>query len=132
MFDTLVGIFRKKLVAVGDDTSSDKSGLSAAVGDSTRPDESVLYRAWVLMKDGRVGYIDHYKSDGKFGVRPVMFETGLHYPNTSKHWTNEKRLANPEELALTLSDFVAAPLHLIPAEYRTVIAAMLSQTTNLN
>ena len=101
----------------------------AAVGNGTHPDDSVRYRAWVLMHDGRVGYIDHYKSDGKFGVRPVVFETGLHYPNPTQHWTNEKRLANPEELALTLSDFVAAPVNQIPAEYRTVVTTMLSQAT---
>ena len=90
-----------------------------AVGKPTSPSASVKYRAWcIVLSDGRVGYIDHYKSDGKFGVRPVDLETGLHFPNPSQHWTNEQRLKNPEELALALKDLRAAQDHERPAMYR--------------
>lgn len=90
-----------------------------AVGEPSTPDKTVMFRAWVVINaDGRCGYVDHYKQDGKFGIRPVEFATGRHYPNPSQHWTNEQRLKVPEELALTLKDFRAAEEHEIPVQYR--------------
>jgi len=59
--------------------------------------------AIVRIPDGRFGIVDHLKSDGKFGVRPVNVE-GVFYPNPSKHWTNEQRMAIPEELALSAEE----------------------------
>lgn len=76
-------------------------------------------RVWVkILADDRVGYIDHFKWDGKFGVRPVRFQTGEHYPNPSEHWTEAQRLAHPEELALSLEQFRAATQAEIPAQFR--------------
>ena len=77
------------------------------------------HRQWVVIHtEGRIGYIDHYKSDGKFGVRPVNFADGRHFPNTSQHWSNADRLKIPEELALTMKEFRAAEDTEIPALYR--------------
>jgi hypothetical protein len=99
--------------------SKNDPAFVAAVGDPAYPGTEIKMRAWVvLLSDNRVGFIDHYKADGKFAVRPVNFETGRYYPNTSQHWTNEQRLKVPEELALALHDFRAAESGDIPAMYR--------------
>jgi hypothetical protein len=82
------------------------------------PKQNVIYRAWVILDDGRVGYIDHYKSDGRFGVRPVNRETGLHYPNPSRHFTDDQKLEIPEELNLRLQDFRPAIEDELPPMYR--------------
>jgi hypothetical protein len=82
------------------------------------PSQDVKYKAWVVLNDGRVGYIDHYKRDGKFGVRPVDKETGLHFPHPSEHWPNQERLDHPEELALSIGDFRAAADEELPSMYR--------------
>jgi hypothetical protein len=91
-----------------------------AIGEGTQPDKDLMrFRAWVVINaDGRVAYIDHYKSDGKFGVRPVNFSTGRHFPNRTQHWSNEVRLKIPEELALSIREFRAAEDLEIPALYR--------------
>jgi hypothetical protein len=91
-----------------------------AVGDTTTPDATCMRKCWAVTKDGRVGFIDHYKEDGKFGFRPVNFNTGRYYPNPSQHWTNEQRLKVPEELAVTLRDLRPAEMSEIPAMYRGV------------
>jgi hypothetical protein len=110
MFDIVTKMFKK-------------DPFVPVVGEPTAPDKTVLYRAWVIInEDGRVGYIDHYKQDGKFGVRPVNFDTGLHYPNPSQHWTNEQRLKVPEELSLYLREFRAAEAEEIPTMYRGNLA----------
>ena len=85
--------------------------------ESTIPDESCMRKAWVVMKDGRVGYIDHYKPGGRFGVRPVS-EEGLHFANPSSHWTDEQRRQIPEELALSVNEFRGAALDEIPGRWR--------------
>jgi hypothetical protein len=90
----------------------------AAIPLPTMPDASCMRRAWVILADGRVGYIDHYKNDGKFGVRPVEFETGMHYPSTSAHWTDAQRNAVPEEFALSINQFRGAHLSEIPTRWR--------------
>lgn len=106
MFDIVTKMFKK-------------SPFVEAEGQPSSPDKkTVLYKAWVVMEDGRVGYVDHYKQDGRFGVRPVSFDTGLHYPNPSQHWTNEQRLKIPEELSLYLREFRAATQEEIPPMYR--------------
>jgi hypothetical protein len=98
-----------------------RPALSAetVVGEASMPDKTtVRSRAWcVLIADGRVGYIDHYKTDGRFGVRPVDAR-GRHYPNPSRHWTNAQRLATPEELSLSLRELRAADDDDIPPMYR--------------
>jgi hypothetical protein len=82
------------------------------------PDSSCMRRAWVILDDGRVGYIHHYKDDGHFGVRPVDLETGRHFANTSKHWSEEQRRQVPEELALSVNGFRGAKRDEIPVMYR--------------
>lgn len=52
-----------------------------------------------MLPDGRKGVIDHFKSDGNFGVRPVD-EAGRFLPNKAKHWTDERRAEFPEEIAV--------------------------------
>lgn len=89
----------------------------APVGMSPRKD-AVKWRAWVVIPYGRVGYIDHYKSDGRFGVRPVNPETGLHYLNRSEHWSEAQRADFPEELSLSIAEVRAATTDEIPREYR--------------
>ena len=74
-------------------------------------------RCWVVLKDGRSAYIDHYKSDGTFGVRPVT-EKGDHFLNPAEHWPEDKRIEIPEEYALTLRDFRPAEVHEIPPKHR--------------
>ena len=87
--------------------------------DPLMPPRDITRRAWVVIsRDGRVGYIDHYKSDGRFGVRPVQMD-GRWYPNPSPHWTEEQRNAMPEELALALREFTAAADSAIPQRYRS-------------
>ena len=78
----------------------------------------MMCRAWVIIPDGRCGYIDHYKSDGHFGVRPVEFETGRHYPNPSTHWSEEERRAYPEELSLSINELRGASKEEIPSTFR--------------
>jgi hypothetical protein len=79
---------------------------------------SLAYRCWVVMADGRVGYIDHYKSDGRFGVRPIDPKTGKHLLNPSEHWPMEDRERVPEELSLSLKEFRAAESDEIPVMHR--------------
>lgn len=71
------------------------------------------------LPDGRKGIIDHFKSDGNFGVRPVD-ENGDFIPNSSKHWTLEQRMRVPEEISVH-SDFMRALNEKeIPERYRRV------------
>lgn len=85
------------------------------VANASAPDQSAKRRAWVMLQDGRVGYIHHYKINGLFGVRPVGYDSGLHYPNPSEHWSDEDKLKVPEEIALSIRDFRAAePLEVPP------------------
>lgn len=85
------------------------------------PPQQVKYLAWVRLPDGRCGYIDHYKTDGKFGVRPVDFVSGLHYPNTSTHWSMEDREKIPEEIVLRVGELRPAEVSEIPAQYRNSV-----------
>ena len=109
MFESVINLFAKKAPVEPEH-----------IGNGTTPDDVVRcgYRAWVVLEDGRVGYIDHYKSDGRFGVRPVDKNTGLHYPNISAHWTMEQRLKVPEELALSFGQMRAATDDEMPMMYR--------------
>jgi hypothetical protein len=86
--------------------------------NASKPDDDAKRKAWVVMEDGRVGYIHHYKINGLFGVRPVGFESGLHYPNTAAHWTPEQRLTIPEELALSICELRGAREDEIPPMWR--------------
>jgi len=61
---------------------------------------------WVWLKDNRAAVIDHIKTDGKCGVRPVDLKTGKFYPNLNTNWSIEDRMKYPEEYALTRSQFV--------------------------
>lgn len=81
------------------------------------PGAEVMRRAWVVLSDERVAYIDHYKADGKFGVRPVDSD-GRHYANTSEHWSEAQRCAVPEEFALSVNQFRGANMMEIPARWR--------------
>jgi hypothetical protein len=82
------------------------------------PGRVARYRAWVVLEDGRVAYIDHYKADGRFGVRPVDPATGQHYQNPSPHWSEVDRKRYPEELGLSLAQFRAATMEEIPQNYQ--------------
>ena len=115
MFEWLRSFFRKTMF------TAPLSKYIVIEGDGSVPDESVIYKAWVVLQDGRVGYIDHYKQDGRFGVRPVNIMTGRHYLNTSAHWTPDQRLDVPEELALQLHEFRAAQRDDIPVEFRSQV-----------
>lgn len=89
------------------------------IGYPTKPPPTVKQLCWVIiLKDDRVGYIHHYKTDGKFGVRPVHFKFGTHFPSPVAHWTEEERLKHPEELALTLRDFRPAEADEVPLIYQ--------------
>jgi hypothetical protein len=89
--------------------------------ECSKPDLSAKQRAWVvILADGRCGYIHHYKINGLFGVRPVGFDSGLHYPNTSEHWTAEQKLTVPEELALSICEIRGAAKQEIPAMWRAI------------
>jgi hypothetical protein len=64
-------------------------------------DEDIRHKKWVVIKDtGQIAVIDHMKSDGKLGVRPVDPLTAAYLPNTSKHWSWDDRIRIPHELAL--------------------------------
>lgn len=78
------------------------------------PVPSRLEGHWVvLLKDRRVAVIDHAKTDGRYGVRPVS-PAGKFYPNTAEHWSMKHRYAIPEELAVSAEDFRKAESHEIP------------------
>jgi len=72
----------------------------------------------VILVDGRVGVLDHQKSDGKFGVRPLDVN-GNYMPNTSTHWPMADRIRIPEELALSPDEFRPALPTEIPASLRS-------------
>ena len=113
MFEAVRDIFKSKTIPIVTEV------VTPVVGVTSHPGPEVRFKAWcIIVSDGRVGYIDHYKSDGLFGVRPVDLLTGRHYPNPSKHWANEYRLKIPEELALSLGEIRAAKDSELPAEYR--------------
>jgi hypothetical protein len=58
---------------------------------------------WVVLPDGRVGYVEHHKADGNAGIRPVDRDTGEDLPNPAAHWSDAQRRAIPEEVALPMS-----------------------------
>lgn len=63
------------------------------------PKVSVLRdRQWVVLPDGRTGWVHHHKIDGCLGVRPVDPVTGDDLPNTSEHWPPKARRRYPEEI----------------------------------
>ena len=94
-------------------------GLKNVVALRVRSTPNLAYKAWVvLLADDRIAYIDHYKSDGRFGVRPVNPRTGEHLPNTAEHWPIEDRLKVPEELSVSMMEFRPAELDEIPPMYR--------------
>ena len=110
MFDRLKALWDNPKVRLSRGTDPEGSALDA----------SAKRRAWVvIIADGRVGYIDHYKSDGKFGVRPVGFHSGKHYVNPSPHWSVEERANHPEELALSIQELRSASKDEIPAMWRS-------------
>lgn len=71
-------------------------------------------RHWVVLPDGRVGYVDHHKRDGYMGVRPVHQDTGEDLPNPAPHWTDEQRKAIPEEVAVRQEHTRDAAKHELP------------------
>ena len=83
------------------------------------PGRIARWRAWVVLQDGRSAYIDHYKQDGRFGVRPVQMDSEKHYPNPSPHWSEADRIRYPEELSLAVGEFRAATMDEIPRGFRT-------------
>jgi len=91
----------------------------APIANGSEPDKGSKLKAWcIILADGRCGYIHHYKINGLFGVRPVGFESGLHYPNTSSHWSAEEKMKVPEELALSICEIRGAQKSEIPAMWR--------------
>jgi len=107
MFEAVKKLFKEEPVAP-----------RSAVPAKTMPPPTAKNKAWVVLKDGRVGYIDHYKINGLFGVRPVVFESGLYYANPSEHWSEDQKLEVPEEIALSVSEIRAAEIHEIPTMWR--------------
>lgn len=77
--------------------------------------------ALVVIPDGRLGVINHLKSDGNLGIRPIT-PGGAFLPNPSAHWLQEDKIRIPEELALhpsvlrplTRSEHPEAFSHLAP------------------
>ena len=61
--------------------------------------------------------IDHFKSDGNFGVRPVTDE-GEYYLNTSVHWPMELRQKVPEELRIHSDYMEPLSFEEIPKRFR--------------
>jgi len=89
------------------------------IANGSEPEKGAKLKAWcIILSDGRCGYIHHYKINGLFGVRPVGFDSGLHYPNTSSHWSVEERMKVPEELALSICEIRGAEKHEIPSMWR--------------
>ena len=85
-------------------------------GDTPR--RGAKWLCWVIVPDGRVGYIDHYKTDGRFGVRPVQRDSGLHYPHPDRSWPEADRIAYPEELAVEFEYLRAAKMDEVPRMYQ--------------
>jgi hypothetical protein len=56
----------------------------------------------VVLPDNRLGVINHLKTDGNFGVRPIT-DLGEFLPNPSGHWTDIARKAIPEEVSVAPS-----------------------------
>lgn len=79
------------------------------------------HKAWVRLKDGRLGVIDHFKSDGNFGVRP-MNPDGTYFPNPSTHWTDIARAKIPEEVAVSSADLIYVRPDEVPETFRREIS----------
>ena len=75
------------------------------------------HKIWVRLPDGRIGVLDHLKTDGRFGVRPLT-ETFTYCLNTSEHWRMEDRLRIPEEISVALSDLRPLLPNEIPEQFR--------------
>lgn len=79
------------------------------------------HKAFVWLPDGRMGVIDHLKTDGKFGVRPL--DGGGNYcRNTSTHWSDEDRLKIPEEIAFDAAILKPVDHRDIPHRFRRTIS----------
>lgn len=75
------------------------------------------HKPWVWLPDGRLAVIDHLKSDGKMGVRPIT-RAGEYLPNTSEHWTPAQRARIPEEVAVAPADLRPVLDQDIPHKFR--------------
>jgi len=84
-------------------------------------DPKAKHKAWVWLPDGRMGVIDHLKSDGAFGVRPITSD-GSYYPNTSTHWKMEDRLRIPEEVRIEAKDLRPVSYEELPSKFRREIS----------
>jgi hypothetical protein len=75
------------------------------------------HKIWVWLPDGRKGVIDHLKTDGYFGVRPIT-DDGKYAQNTSTHWSLLDREKIPEELRLSSKDLRPLRPDEIPRAFR--------------
>lgn len=56
----------------------------------------------VYLPAGGLGVVNHIKSNGMLGVRPVD-DNGNYFQNLSAHWSEEQRKSIPHELAIHIS-----------------------------
>lgn len=78
-------------------------------------DPLVWDREWVVMPDGKLGVIDHRKTNSEdVAVRPVNLETMEYLPNQSPHWTPEQKNCIPHEIVVHRDFIRPAPQAAIP------------------
>jgi hypothetical protein len=71
----------------------------------------------VIMPDGRLGVVDHVKTDGNLGVRPIS-DKGEFFLNPSPYWTLAQKQSIPEEVALPPSAVRPPHPSELPARFR--------------
>jgi len=79
-----------------------------------------ISRPWVIVVEtGQIGYVDHFKVDGRVGIRLVDPETGKDLPipyDQAPHWTQEQRDLVPHELSLVRGQYRAAVASELPKQ----------------
>ena len=64
-------------------------------------DKDIMLKELVVIKStGDIAVVDHIKSDGILGIRPIDPKMGTYLPNMSKHWSWDDRIRIPHEVAL--------------------------------
>lgn len=88
----------------------------------TAKPEEVAHRTWVVVTATKeVAVLDHHKSDGRYGVRPINPDTGDYMPSDNAGWSLEDRMRIPREYALAVHEFRAAVASDLPAKFRKML-----------
>lgn len=82
-------------------------------------DKNIRTKQWVVIKATKqIAVVDHVKSDGCLGVRPVDSVRATYLPNPSKHWPWADRIRVPYEISVHPSKVRAANPDDLPEIFR--------------